>query len=417
MLRLSRQRRPWFLAIVAVVLLSSSAAVAGPLRLTMDDAVARATQAHPDLAAARKAIDVAEASLQRSKTWLPANPYLSAGAGTTTQEGVGNNYGMYLSQEFEIGGQRSKRIGVARQDVAKATSELTGVQQTLVAAVKTAFVDTLVSTDRAILARQGLDITVDLSQHLSRTTDLSDAQRIDLNNAQIQESRARRDVAATQQARDNALTTMRRLLALSPEQDVEILGAPLHQTRPLLTDAEVVDRALRQRPDLAAQQRALDKADAQIALVQREAVPNITLSGNVSRFEGATLSGGDISVHLPVFQRKTAELNEAVAERDRQRLALESLKRTIQQEALEARRACEVAAVDLQALRDVVVPKNEENLQLQRRLHERGEATYSELQGTQLEVLAARREHLDAVQAYNAALIELERIVGGSLDP
>lgn len=417
MLCRSRQRRPRLLAIVVVALLSCSAAVAAPLRLTMDDAVARATQAHPDLAAARKAIDVAEASLQRSKAWLPANPYLSAGAGTTTQEGVSNNFGMYLSQEFEIAGQRSKRIGVARQDVAKATSELTGAQQTLVAAVKTAFVDALISTDRAILARQGLDITVDLSQHLSRIKDLSDAQRIDLNNAQIQESRARRDVAATQQARDNALSTIRRLLALPPEQDVELVGTPLHQARPLLTETEVVERALRQRPDLVAQQRALDKADAQIALVQREAIPNITLSGNVSRFEGATLSGGDIGVHLPVFQRKTAELNEAVAERDRERLELESLKRTIQQEALEARRACEVAAVDLQALRDVAVPRNEENLQLQRRLHERGEATYSELQGTQLEVLTARREHLDAVQAYNAALIELERIVGGSLDP
>ena len=417
MLCRSRQRRPRLLAIVVVALLSCSAAVAAPLRLTMDDAVARATQAHPDLAAARKAIDVAEASLQRSKAWLPANPYLSAGAGTTTQEGVSNNFGMYLSQEFEIAGQRSKRIGVARQDVAKATSELTGAQQTLVAAVKTAFVDALISTDRAILARQGLDITVDLSQHLSRIKDLSDAQRIDLNNAQIQESRARRDVAATQQARDNALSTIRRLLALPPEQDVELVGTTLHQARPLLTETEVVERALRQRPDLVAQQRALDKADAQIALVQREAIPNITLSGNVSRFEGATLSGGDIGVHLPVFQRKTAELNEAVAERDRERLELESLKRTIQQEALEARRACEVAAVDLQALRDVAVPRNEENLQLQRRLHERGEATYSELQGTQLEVLTARREHLDAVQAYNAALIELERIVGGSLDP
>ena len=408
---------PRLLAIVVAVQLSSGAASAAPLRLTMDEAVVLATKAHPDLAAARKAVEIAEASLQRSKAWVPSNPYLSAGGGTTTQQGVGNNYGMYLSQELEIAGQRSKRIGVSQQEVAKANSEFTSAQQTLVAAVKTAFVDALVGRDRVILARQGLDFTVDLSGHLNRAKDLSEAQRMELNNALIQESRARRDIAAAQQGRDNALSTIRRLLALPQDQDIELLGAPLNQARTLPTETETIERALSKRPDLVAQERALDKADGQIALVKREAVPNITLSGNVSRFEGATLAGGDIGLHLPVFQRKTAELNEAVAERDHQRLEIESLKRTIEQEALEARRACEVTAVDLQALRDVVVPKTEENLRLQRRLYERGEVTYSDLVGTQLEHLAARREYLDAVQAYNDALIELERVVGGDLEP
>jgi len=408
---------PRLLAIVVAVQLSSGAASAAPLRLTMDEAVVLATKAHPDLAAARKAVEIAEASLQRSKAWVPSNPYLSAGGGTTTQQGVGNNYGMYLSQELEIAGQRSKRIGVSQQEVAKANSEFTSAQQTLVAAVKTAFVDALVGRDRVILARQGLDFTVDLSGHLNRAKDLSEAQRMELNNALIQESRARRDIAAAQQGRDNALSTIRRLLALPQDQDIELLGAPLNQARTLPTETETIERALSKRPDLVAQERALDKADGQIALVKREAVPNITLSGNVSRFEGATLAGGDIGLHLPVFQRKTAELNEAVAERDHQRLEIESLKRTIEQEVLEARRACEVTAVDLQALRDVVVPKTEENLRLQRRLYERGEVTYSDLVGTQLEHLAARREYLDAVQAYNDALIELERVVGGDLEP
>lgn len=411
------QRPYWLAAIVASILLSSSVADAARLRLTMDEAVARATQVHPDVAAARKAVEIAEASLQRSKAWLPANPYLSAGAGTTTQPGVGNNYAMYLSQEFEIGGQRSNRIGVATQDVAKATSELTAAQQTLAAAVKTAFVQALVSADRANLARQGLETAAQLSEQLSRAKSLSDAQRIDRNNAQIQESRARRDVAATEQARDNTLTALRRLLGIPLEQDIDLAGTPTVQVRPLPSEHELVERALRQRPDLAAQRRAMDKADAQIALVEREAIPNVTVSGSVSRFEGATLSGGDVGLHIPVFQRKTADLNEAVAERDRERLILDGLERTVQQEAIEARRACEVTAVDLRALKDIAVPKNEEIVQLQRRLFERDDATHSELVAAQLDLLATRREYLDAVQAYNEALIELERIAGGSLAP
>jgi len=402
---------------LCAVLVVGASASAEQVRLTMDEAVTRAAQAHPDVTAARRAVDIAAAGLQRSKAWLPANPYLSGGGGTTTQQGVGTNYGFYLSQEVEIAGQRSKRIGVATQDIAKAAAEVTGAQQTLAAAVKTAFVQGLVGTDRVPLARQGLDVTTELSTQLSRIKNPSDAQRIDRNNALIQDSRARRDVAAMQQARDNALTTIRRLVGLPLEQGIALAGTPILQVRPLPGEAELVARALRQRPDLVAQQRAVDKADAQIALVEREAIPNVTLSGNLSRFEGATLTGGDIGVHLPVFQHKTSEISEAAAERARAHATMESLQRTIEQEAIEARRACEVTGLDLQTLTDVVVPKNEENLQLERRLHENGDAASSEVLSAQLELLAARREHLDAVQAYNEALIELERIVGGNLEP
>ncbi len=213
--------------------------------------------------------------------------------------------------------------------------------------------------------------------------------------------------------RDTALTTIRRLVGLPPAQELELVGAPTTTIRALPSEAEVVERTSLHRSDVTAQRHALDGADAQVALTRREGIPNVTISGNLSQFEGSTLTGGDIGFQLPVFQRKTADLNEAVAEREAARLELESLERVAQQEALDARRTCAVAAVDLRALQETVVPKSQENVQLQRRLYDRGQVTYSEVIGTELELLAARREYLDAVQAYNEALIELEHVIGG----
>jgi cobalt-zinc-cadmium efflux system outer membrane protein len=284
----------------------------------------------------------------------------------------------------------------------------------LVAAVTSAFVEARVAVDRAKLARQSSETLQDLNKRVGGSkTHVSAAQRIDLNNAEIQEARARLDAAAAERVRDNAFTTLRRLVGAPLDQDIELLGSANAQIRPLPSPADLVARALRQRPDVVSQRHDLERADAQIALVQREQVPNVNLSANLSRFEGATLSGGDIGFQLPVFQRKTADLNEAIAERERARFALESAERTVQQEALEARRSCEATAADLQALRDVIVPKTEENVQLQGHLYERGEAAYSDWISAQLELLTVRREYLDAVQAYNEAWIELDRVVGG----
>src|SRR5262249_47336840 len=151
---------------------------------------------------------------------------------------------LYLAQEIEIAGQRSKRIDVAAHDVAKASSELAGAQQTLAAEVKTAFVQGLVAIDRVPLARQALDVTTAVSTQLSRIKHPSDAQRIDLNNALIQDSRARRDIAAMEQARENTLTTIRRLVGLPLDESITLAGSPIVQVRPLPGKAELVARAL-----------------------------------------------------------------------------------------------------------------------------------------------------------------------------
>jgi cobalt-zinc-cadmium efflux system outer membrane protein len=382
----------------------------------MDEAVARARVANPDISAARKAIDAAAGSLQRSKAWLPSNPYVSGGAGTTTQQGVGSNYGLYLSQEIEVAGQRSKRVEAAARGLEKATAEAAAAEQTLVATVKTAFIQALTGSERVTLVRQGLETAAELTNRLGQHKASSEVQRLNLNNARIQESRLRREVAATQHALEIARHTVRRLLGLPIEQDVALVGIPLCQARPLPAEAELIARALRQRADLIAQQRALQQAESQIALVRREAIPNVTLSGNFSRFQGETLGGGDVGVQLPIFQRKTPDVIEALAERDRAKLQLQGLEQTIQQETVAARRACEVAAADLQALTDEVLPRSEENVEIERRRYERGDATLAELVTARLELLATRREHVDSVQTYNETLIDLERVSGGGLD-
>jgi outer membrane protein TolC len=373
--------------------------------------------ANPEVGAARTAIQAARAGLQRSRAWLPSNPYLSGGAGRTTQAGVGSNYGMFLSQEIEIAGQRSHRIRAATEGVEKATFDARNAEQLLSAAVKTAFVEGQVSADRVTIAQQTVEVAAMLTRQLQQGTSGGDGQRLNLNNARIQENRARRELAALERARASALDTLRRLIGVALDQEIELLGAPLAAVRPLPTPAELVARALRQRPDLLAQRHSVEQAHLQLALLSREAVPNITISGNVSRFEGATLTGGDIGVPLPIFQGKGPEIQEAIAERDRVQLELQNLERTIEQEAREALRACEAAAADLQSLREEIMPRSEDNLQIQRRLYERDEATLADVASTQIELLSARRDYVDAVQAYNEALIELQRIVGGSLNP
>jgi outer membrane protein TolC len=126
--------------------------------------------------------------------------------------------------------------------------------------------------------------------------------------------------------------------------------------------------------------------------------------------------GGDVGIALPIFHRKVGDVQEVVAERERAALEVQSLERTIAQEVLDARRSCADAAVDLQTFQGDIIPRNQENFEIGRRLTAQGGATVAELIGVQTDLLSAQSDYLDALQTYNESLIELERVIGGSLD-
>jgi cobalt-zinc-cadmium efflux system outer membrane protein len=387
---------------------------ASPVRLDIDAAVDRAVAVSRNKTD-RTRIELAQANLERSKALLPANPFLSGGAQHTTQTGIGPNYVFLLSQEFEIAGQRTKRIEAATHGLEKASWEGKNAEQNLTAAVKIAFVQALVDADRVTLAHQKADFAGELTRQLEQRKLTSDIQRVDLNVARIEDTRTRRELAAVEQAHERSLAALRRLLALPVGQEIELAGAPEQRVREIPPGPELVARALEHRGDLVALRHAIQQADSQLEVTKREAIPNVTVSGTVSRFEGDTLAGGDVGIPVPLFQRKTADTTEAMAERERFSIEAQSLEREIPQQVMDARRACSSALADLQAMQQEILPRSEENLEMERRLYQRGEVTVSDLIAMQIDLISARRDYLDALQAYNEALIELERVTGEDL--
>lgn len=410
------KRRRWQWSVVTAFLFGTQTAHAQPLRLTVDEAVARAKAANPGLSATRKDLDVADANLERSRALMPANPYFSTGAQHNSARTFDPNYAFYVSQEIEVAGQRKKRIEAATQGTERATWEVKDAELDLTANVKTAFLQALVGVDRVTVAQQSVDATAELTNQIGQRKRLSDLERVSFNVTVMQAARARRDLAAAERTRDNALGTLRFLLGLSLAQEIELAGAPKTEVQELPASPELLERALRQRADLVALRHSVQRAEVQLGLTKRESIPNIIVSGSVSRFQSDTLVGGDIGFPIPIFQRKTGEIHEAVADRERASLLVQNLERQIAKDVLEARRAYTVAAGDLQAEQRDIVPRSEENLDLERRLYERGDATQLEVIGAQIDLFTARREYLDALETYNTALIQLERATGSALE-
>jgi len=392
-------------------MLGTAAASAGPLRLTIDDAVARAMSGSADVSSSRRDTALAAANVARSRAWLPSNPYASSGAQYSSQ--YGNNYWFSLAQEFEVAGQRGHRMDAAAAAARKSEWDLKATEHTTIAAVKTTFVQSLVSRERVTVARKELDLAADLVQQLSRREGRDLTQQVDLNTAKIQEARSRHDLVTAERTYDEMLDTLRQWVDAPPQQDIELVGAPDYGTRPVPAGSDLIERALRQRPDLVARRHEADQSRSELTLAKRSAIPNVSLSGTYLQFEGASLAGGEVTVPLPVFKSGAADTAEAAAVNDFAARALQQLERAIPYEVIEARRVCANAASDVELIKDEIVSRSEDNVRLQRQLYDRSVISLSDYVEVQLAALTAQRELLDAVETYNEALIELERVVGG----
>ncbi len=418
-----------FLLVFVPLLLPPRAAPAEPIRLTMEDAVTRAAGATVEVSESRRDLSLAKANLARSRAILPDDPQVSAGAYHSTlqedvfndqgdlveQRGYGPNYTFSISQEFEIAGQRALRMDAAGKDVERARFALKSQRDNLAATVKTAFIHALIEKEKLAVAQRAYDATAELATlpHGDRGSAVAD--RVEANLLRLQEAHARRELGQAKLSCRQALAALRRLCRLRVSQEIELVGSAEIHVRPIAGLDELLRRATSNRPDLAALQSAVQSADANLAAKHGEKIPNVTVSASVSQFAGATLAGGEISVPLPVFHAKAGDVEEAVAERNHSARELDLMTAAVEQDVSAAYEACVVAAEGMRAYQREIVPLNEENFRIQRRLYDRDAIAASEFIGAQVDYFSAQTEALSAVEEYNSQLIELQRVVAGDI--
>jgi len=408
-----RSRTTFALAALAMLLGTAAVAAAeGPsLRLSVDDAVRLAvSRANP------KSLDLAKAQLDRSEQWLPGNPYLSAGGGSTTIAGIAPSQFLFLSQEFEIAGQRGQRVAAATHGIHEEEWDLKSSALNRGAKARALFVTALVNRDRVTVARENLEAARQLVRNIPAAT--TTAERIEHNSAVMQENRARLDVDTAEQTRDDSLDALRGLCGLANTQAIDLEGTVDPHIVSVASLETLVERAKQRRPDLIARTHATRRTAHELELARRDRIPNVNLGTGVTRYQdGETVWAGDVGVSLPVFQRGTAAVQDALAESNEARRDLADLEAEIVREVHDAYRSLTVNATNLRTHTEDIVPRSEENLRLERRLFESGEVTASDLIGLEIDLLFARRGYLDALENYNLSRIDLERVTAGGIEP
>jgi cobalt-zinc-cadmium efflux system outer membrane protein len=404
----------------AIFISTSTTAALESNELTLEQAVTLALEKNPDLQTLRLDEETAKGQNEKARLLLINNPTIEVNISKKDrpeEEGGGKftNYGLKLSQEFEVAGQRVARINVSEKELARVKLEIRDRERILISDVKDAFTKALALRKKSDLARDIVRLSEELLGYTKIKFQAGDISGLDVNLAEVELSKAKKEHLLAQREYRESLLVLQGLLGLSPDMSFAIEG-DLPSEAPALPDKEALKTlAFSLRPDSRAGAFEIEKTQSALELVKKEAFPNITLSGFYDRDERRNVAGIEISVQLPFFDRKQAEKKEAFAKAEGAKMKATGLKKTIEREIDQAFNNITSAIEELALFKKEILVKATENLKLLNLAYKEGKIGFFEVRLAQKDTIEAQSAYIEAQTRAQLALNAIEKTTGGTL--
>ena len=399
-----------FLAVYFYWLVPSCAI--GQQSIDFSAALELAKKNNPDWKSAEQEVEIARGKLTTARLISPFNPVLEGQAGPRNIPGekIGADYGVGVSMELEVAGQRGLRIGEAEKNLQRAEAAYKDFARTFTAKLARAFYQALFARERVSLVRR----VESLNQRLHEVTrikfEAGDVSGLELNVAAVRYGRSRKETLDGERELRQALLELRRLLGV--EESIAPVGE-LPITAPPVSLQQALERARANRPDLAAKSRELERAESEIALRRREIFPNpsVGVFFNREATGDKTVLGG-LSIPLPFFNRRQGELESLEARKVQARAELLALEKEIRKEVDQVLNQWATASESFQLFQKEIIERIEENFKLLEAAYRERKIDFPQVIIMENDLITANLAYLDTTLALREAAIKLQEVTG-----
>jgi outer membrane protein TolC len=405
---------------LAVLLLAQAVATAKPSGdvLRLDEVLALAREANPEIRAARSRARAAEAGPTQARAW--DDPTLSWEAWNAPENmnvARAENNIFRLTQKIPFPGKRRLAAESAGEEARAMAHGADAVVLDVEVAVKRAYWSLWQAHQRVVVYERERVLAERFAKTAEQRYAISGVPQSDVLRAQVELTRAITEAKTSALAIDTARAALNALLSRPPRDALGVPEQPPLPEPPTTTDA-LMETALAHRPELAAQEAAITGQHRALALARKAYLPDFEVS--VGRFINAGRSDGFgtmASMTLPIANKAkydagvseaNARLNTAVA--DERRLE-DGVRRDVEQAWLRVR----TAKLRHDLLVTTHLPQAEQAIQVTEGAYASGGVDLLALLDTLRALEAVHLEHIDAAAEFETAWADLERAVGEPL--
>jgi cobalt-zinc-cadmium efflux system outer membrane protein len=387
--------------------------------ITLSDALASTLLRSPELEEFSWQVRAAEARMLQAR--LRPNPEATIEVEDVLGTGRFNGareaqLTLQLSQVVELGGKRSARMDVAARAHDLSAREFEAKRVEILAEATRRFIRLLARQDELALARASIELGDATLSAVRRRVAAGADSPLEQKKAATALARARIDGEHAEHQLRVARYELASLWGSVMPQFERAEGSLF--AKKAVPPYETLAGRLGSAPGLVRGHSEIALREAEIRLADARRVPNVTVGGGPRRLEGPDDSAFvfGLSVPLPVRDRNQGGVEEARAllrKSEGAAKATEARLRTLllglYQELLHADTA-------LAAYAREIIPGAEESLVLSRNGFAQGRFSYLDLADAQRTLVQVRREQIETAASYHELILEIEQVLGGSLD-
>jgi len=287
--------------------------------ITISDAVSIFLKQNLQLVSARYDIDLSDAEKLTAR--LRPNPEISVGFSdiplSISHPGNPQTFDYNISQTFELGGKRQKRIDVANADSEVVRAEFQTIVWQLTNDLKKKFYAVLLAESLLKVARENQKTFEEIVKHTTEVFNLGEISGLDLQRLEIEKFKFDSDVANSEKDYELALRDLRVTLGGDYRaMEIEVAGTIDYYQPYEFSFAELRDKALAARPDLKAAQLSERAADASIRLQNAQRIPDLTIGAGIEQVpQGGSTYNFGVGIPLPVRDRNQGERAKALIQK------------------------------------------------------------------------------------------------------
>jgi len=387
--------------------------------LSLDQAVALALERHPDVLAARKAVDAARGrALQLGSRPVPLIALSVGGVPLPglKNEGDETEIDLGFEQIFEYPGRRALRVEIGRREEALAEAELESVRLRLVAAAKKAYWRAAFARRTSAALERSEEIAEAILDNIQSKYEAGTAAYPDLLRARAEKARLRNQILEARKDRETARSALNFLL-----------GRPADEPLALLTEMAYTPIPVKSLEALKREARTIRPAFKIAALRKERAAAAVELAGLGLRpdfvagfsFPGKRFNAWGVSfgLTLPFLSpgRAEGERMEAAAEAELSRLAADALERRLDAALAGAYAEAKAAEEQILVFEESLLGDMEDEMKISLAYYALGKVEFTSLLDLFRSYVLTEVEHIRALSLYLTALADLD-VAGEDLE-
>ena len=392
-------------AAVASIASAQTPVISGPL--TFEQAVALAGSRNLNIEAARRQRAIREAAIRTARQIPNPNVAVETSADTPHQM-------LNVDVPLEIGGKRSRRIDVAREELTLADVDVRAEQRAVRRELRQAFYSLVAADERVRLAESLLEIVRRVRDAAQARFEAGAAPRLEVMQAELGVTRAETDLDLARSTRTAAQATLNSVLNLPPQQALQVSGN-LSDHVPLMSYEQALATAMASNVDLVSLDRQMAVESQRLQLLRAERVPTPVFSVSALFNSPPDFTVGPraaVSVGVPLFSRNQGEIAGSIATSAQLRTQREAMQRTVENAVYGTIARIEAERTQVLAYGQRLVPTATELEALAEESYRAGRTSVLAVFDAQRSLRDFRQEALQAALDLQFSVADLEEILG-----